>query len=53
MYTVVVAAMQRRVVAVDADPHNLAYIRSSLLLGNNTGNVRLLYNAVRCREVGA
>jgi 2-polyprenyl-3-methyl-5-hydroxy-6-metoxy-1,4-benzoquinol methylase len=27
MYTVVAAALGRQVVAVDADPHNLAYIR--------------------------
>jgi hypothetical protein len=47
MYTVVVAAMQRSVVAVDADPRNLAYIRSSLLLGGNHNHVRLLYNAIR------
>ena len=30
MYTVVIAAMKRKVIAVDADPENLAYIRQSL-----------------------
>ena len=47
MYTVVVAAMRRQVVAVDADPKNLAYIRTSLDLTNTTQYVRLLQNAVR------
>ena len=47
MYAVVVAAMNRKVVAVDADPYNLAYIRRSLENGNNTHNVRILYNSVR------
>ena len=47
MYAVVVAAMNRQVVAVDADPYNLAYIRRSLENGNNTQNVRILYNSVR------
>ena len=47
MYAVVVAAMNRQVVAVDADPYNLAYIRRSLELENNTQNVRILYNSVR------
>jgi len=47
MYSVVVAAMNRQVVAVDADPHNLAYIRKSLDLEGNTHNVRIIYNSVR------
>ena len=47
MYTVVVAAMRRQVVAVDADPKNLAYIRTSLDLTNTTQYVRLVQNAVR------
>ena len=47
MYAVVIAAMKRRVVAVDADPINLAYIRKSLDLEGNTGNVRIIYNSVR------
>ena len=47
MYAVVIAAMNRSVVAVDADPHNLAYIRKSLDLEGNTGNVRIIYNSVR------
>ena len=47
MYSVVVAAMDRKVVAVDADPYNLAYIRRSLDLEGNTHNVRIVYNSVR------
>ena len=47
MYAVVIAAMKRRVVAVDADPVNLAYIRKSLDLEGNTENVRIIYNSVR------
>lgn len=47
MYTVVVAAMRRQVVAVDADPVNLAYVRKSLDLTNNTQFVRIIYNSVR------
>ena len=47
MYSVVVAAMNRQVVAVDADPYNLAYIRKSLDLEGNTHNVRIIYNSVR------
>ena len=47
MYAVVVAAMQRKVVAVDADPFNLAFIRRSLDLEGNTEHVRIVYNSVR------
>ena len=36
-----------QVIAVDADPRNLAYLRTSLDLNNSTNNVRILYNAVR------
>ena len=36
-----------QVIAVDADPRNLAYLRASLELNNSTSNVRILYNAVR------
>jgi len=46
MYTVVVAAMKRQVVAVDADPVNLAYIRRSLDLTSHTEYVRIVYNSV-------
>ena len=46
MYTVLVANMDRQVVAVDADPENLAYIRKSLDLQNTTNRVRLFSNAV-------
>ena len=47
MYSVVVAACNRSVVAVDADPYNLAYIRRSLDLGGHTPHVRIIYNSVR------
>ena len=43
--------MNRSVVAVDADPYNLAYIRKSLDLEGNTGNVRIIYNSVRYLEI--
>jgi len=46
MYTVVVAAMKRQVVAVDADPVNLAYVRRSLDLTSHTEYVRIVYNSV-------
>ena len=48
MYTLMVAAMGREVVAVDAMADNLAYVRKSLELGtNNTGKVVLLHNSIR------
>ena len=47
MYAVVIAAMGRRVVAVDADPENLAYIRKSLDLTQNSQYVDIIYNSVR------
>ena len=48
MYTLMVAAMGREVVAVDAMVDNLAYVRKSLELGtNNTGKVVLLHNSIR------
>jgi len=46
MYTVVVAALNHRVVAVDADPVNLAYIRTSTDMANTTHNVRMVHNSV-------
>ena len=46
MYALVIAAMKRRVVAVDADPVNLAYIRQSLSLGSHSHHVRTINNAV-------
>ena len=46
MFTVPVAAMNRSVVAVDADPVNLAYIWESLSLGSFSQNVRTINNAV-------
>ena len=47
MYALVIAAMKRQVVAVDADPNNLAYIRKSLNLSQTTEYVRIVYNSVR------
>ena len=47
IYTAVVAAINRKVVLVDSDPYNLAYIRRSLHLQGKTENVRMLYNSVR------
>ena len=46
MFSIAVAAMNRSVVAVDAVPVNLAYIRESLSLGSNSQNVRTINNAV-------
>ena len=46
MFSLAVAAMNRSVVAVDAVPVNLAYIRESLSLGSNSQNVRTINNAV-------
>ena len=47
MYTVMIAAMKRKVIAVDADPKNLAYIRQSLAIEKTTKYVELIYNAIR------
>ena len=46
MFTLSVAAMNRSVVAVDADPVNLAFIRKSLSLRSFSQNVRTINNAV-------
>ena len=47
MYTIMVAAMGREVVAVDAMADNLAYIRRSLELANKVNVVTLVHNAIR------
>ena len=47
MYTVMMFAAGRQVVAVDAMLVNLAYIHQSLTFGNTTQFVRLLNNPVR------
>ena len=47
MYTVVIAAMKRKVIAVDADPENLAYIRQSLEIESTTDYVELIHNSIR------
>ena len=47
MYTVTVANLGRKVVAVDAGLQNLAYIDKSLQLNGNRENVTLVNNAIR------
>ena len=47
MYTIMMAAMDRKVIAVDAMVDNLAYIRRSLKLDNKESLVTLAHNAVR------
>ena len=47
MYTILVAALNRKVLAVDAMSDNLAYIRRSLEMGNMQDRVTLVHNAVR------
>ena len=46
MYTIMVAAMGREVVSVDAMADNLAYVRTSLEVGKNE-DVTLAHNAIR------
>ena len=47
IYTVLVAAARRKVVAVDAVMENLAYINHSLNISATSQYVRLLWNPVR------
>ena len=47
MFSVTVANLGRKVVAVDASLQNLAYIDQSLHLNSNRGNAQLINNAVR------
>ena len=47
MFSVTVANLGRKVVAVDASLQNLAYIDQSLHLNSNRENVTLINNAVR------
>ena len=47
MYTIMMATMDRKVIAVDAMVDNLAYIRRSLKLDNKESLVTLAHNAVR------
>ena len=47
MYSVLIAAMRRKVIAVDADPSNLAYIRQSLEITKKSDYVELIYNSIR------
>ena len=47
MYTIMVAAMGREVIAVDAMADNLAYVRRSLEIQNREHLVTLLHNAIR------
>ena len=48
MFSVTVASMGRKVVAVDASIQNLAYIHKLVSLNGNEENVKLINNAVRC-----
>ena len=47
MYSIMVAAMDREVVAVDAMADNLAYIRQSLEMEKKEHLVTLVHNAIR------
>ena len=47
MYTIMVAAMDREVVAVDAMAENLAYVTKSLDIINKTDKVVLVNNPIR------
>ena len=46
-FTVVIAAMKRKVIAVDADSRLLAFLRKSLELGNTRDYVELINNIIR------
>ena len=46
-YTLPVASMRRRVVAVDMMMDNLAYIKTSLAQAGLESNVEMVHNAVR------
>ena len=46
MYSLVVAAMGRQVVAVDADARNLELVRKSVELINRQSSTKLIYNSV-------
>ena len=46
-FTVVIAALKRKVIAVDADSRNLAFTRQSLEIANNRDYVELINNIVR------
>ena len=48
MYTVMVAAMGRRVVAVDPILSNLGLINQSLQRANNAKHVSFVSNPIRC-----
>ena len=51
MYTIMVAAMDRQVVAVDAMAENLAYISRSLNIINKTEQVVLVHNHIRYNNI--
>ena len=46
-FTLVIAAMKRKVIAVDADARNLAFTRQSLEISNKRDYVELINNIVR------
>ena len=47
MYSVMVAASGRKVIAVDAMKDNLAFLHQSLKLGKTSENVLLVHNSIR------
>ena len=49
-YTLPVASMRRRVVAVDMMRDNLAYIKTSLNKAGLDNNVEMIHNAIRSKE---
>ena len=46
MYTLMVAAMKRKVIAVDIMKQNIDFIKTSLRLMNLTGSVEFVLNAI-------
>ena len=47
MYTLVIAALKRNVIAVDAAPFNLAYIKQSSEISKTRKYIELIYNSIR------
>ena len=48
MYTLVIAALKRNVIAVDAAPFHLAYIKQSSEISKTRKYIELIYNSIRC-----
>ena len=47
MYTLVIAALKRNVIAVDAAPFHLAYIKQSSEISKTRKYIELIYNSIR------